>query len=257
MEKKCGIYCIENTIDHKKYIGLSRDIQRRWLEHCSELKRGVHDNIYLQRAWDKYGEAVFEFCILEECREEELSEREKYYISSLNSLSHDHGYNLTLGGENASTTNKRVIDYRTGRIYHSVRQAALDYNKAELTIINWCRQRKYIMYYDEWKQLSQDEQAQVQRFDWETFDHERFSQRTLNNITPETLDKLSKASKGKNNPRAFAIYCPELDESFWGAQEATMKYGVNAGSISSCLRGKLQSAGKHPVTGEKLTWVKV
>lgn len=36
-----------------------------------------------------------------------------------------------------------------------------------------------------------------------------------------------------------------------------MKYGINAGSISSCLRGKLQSAGKHPVTGEKLTWVKV
>lgn len=35
---------------------------------------------------------------------------------------------------------------------------------------------------------------------------------------------------------------------------ATDKYGVNRGSISQCIKGKLKSAGKHPITGEKLTW---
>ena len=27
-----GIYCIENLVNHKKYIGMSRDIKRRWIE---------------------------------------------------------------------------------------------------------------------------------------------------------------------------------------------------------------------------------
>ena len=35
---------------------------------------------------------------------------------------------------------------------------------------------------------------------------------------------------------------------------ATANYGINKGSISSCIKGKLKSAGKHPITGERLTW---
>ena len=29
-EKLCGVYCIENILNNKKYIGISRDINRRW-----------------------------------------------------------------------------------------------------------------------------------------------------------------------------------------------------------------------------------
>ena len=77
----CGVYCIENTVNGKKYIGLSRDIYRRWLEHQSELNRGDHVNTYLQRAWDNYGEDVFKFYVIELCSSEELSEKECYYIN--------------------------------------------------------------------------------------------------------------------------------------------------------------------------------
>ncbi len=38
-EKICGIYCIENLINEKKYIGQSTDIYTRWQGHINWLKR--------------------------------------------------------------------------------------------------------------------------------------------------------------------------------------------------------------------------
>ena len=40
-------------------------------------------------------------------------------------------------------------------------------------------------------------------------------------------------------------------------KEAYDKYGISRGDISSCINGKLKHAGKHPVTGEPLTWQKL
>ena len=39
---KTGIYCIENTINHKKYIGQSIDIYSRWSKHKSELNNNIN-----------------------------------------------------------------------------------------------------------------------------------------------------------------------------------------------------------------------
>ena len=52
-DKICGIYCIENRINNKKYIGMSRDIKNRWSEHKAELNTHTHVNQYLQSSWDK------------------------------------------------------------------------------------------------------------------------------------------------------------------------------------------------------------
>ena len=60
---------------------------------------------------------------------------------------------------------------------------------------------------------------------------------------------------GKNHPRCREVYCYELDEYFWGAKEADDKYGIHKADIAKCCKGKLASAGKHPVTGEKLHWI--
>lgn len=59
---------------------------------------------------------------------------------------------------------------------------------------------------------------------------------------------------GENHPRCRAVYCYELDEFFWGAKEAEDKYGLHKADIAKCCKGKLKSAGKHPMTGEKLHW---
>ena len=63
--KICGIYKIENKINHKIYIGQSNDIETRWTHHKWELNNHKHSNNHLQKAWDKFGEENFIFEIVE------------------------------------------------------------------------------------------------------------------------------------------------------------------------------------------------
>lgn len=67
-----GVYVIKNTENGKFYIGSSAHVERRWRGHRSYLRRNVHDNDYLQNAWNKYGEDVFEFDIIVECGRDDL-----------------------------------------------------------------------------------------------------------------------------------------------------------------------------------------
>ena len=98
---KCGIYKIENVITHECYIGQSIHIEKRWLEH---KQPSIYDNpnhyayeYNLYKAFRKYGIENFEFTIIEECLQEELNQREKYWIKYYNS--YNKGYNMTLGGD--------------------------------------------------------------------------------------------------------------------------------------------------------------
>jgi len=97
-----GIYCIENLINGKKYIGFSTDIYKRWKIHVTSLDGNYHENWYLQNAWNKYKKESFMFKIIEEYPpvEEILKLMEIYFISYYNSFrGNGKGYNLTKGGE--------------------------------------------------------------------------------------------------------------------------------------------------------------
>lgn len=80
--KKCGIYRIINKANKRFYVGSSVDIGARWRRHRYDLNNGVHHNIYLQRAWNKYGEESFEFCIFCECSEDEIRELESINLDA-------------------------------------------------------------------------------------------------------------------------------------------------------------------------------
>lgn len=81
MEINSGIYMIRNLCNQKVYIGQSVDVQDRLAHHKSSLKHDRHENSYLQRAYNKYGVDGFEFVVLEYCAEDQLDERERYYIA--------------------------------------------------------------------------------------------------------------------------------------------------------------------------------
>ncbi len=68
-----GVYQIMNKQNYHMYIGSTVDFSERWRLHRLTLNRGDHRNRYLQRAWNKYGEDIFEFSIVE-------------YIDDLNTL---------------------------------------------------------------------------------------------------------------------------------------------------------------------------
>lgn len=92
--KLCGIYCIENIINHKKYIGQSIDIKARWAQHrrASVIARDT----FLYQSMRKHGLDNFKFYIIEECSKEQLNDREMYWIKYYDS--YKNGYNMTPGG---------------------------------------------------------------------------------------------------------------------------------------------------------------
>ena len=60
-----GIYQIVHTESKRFYLGSSQNIEKRWGQHKSDLRANRHHCVYLQRAWNKYGEEAFQFSILE------------------------------------------------------------------------------------------------------------------------------------------------------------------------------------------------
>lgn len=78
-----GIYCIENTINGKKYIGSSIHVYKRRNRHFSQLKNNKHKNTKLQMSYNKHGKDVFIFHVLEFVDDKtKLIEREQYYINN-------------------------------------------------------------------------------------------------------------------------------------------------------------------------------
>lgn len=77
----CGIYCIW-TPTREQYIGKSNDIEARWAQHRSNLRASDHHSFVLQRAWEKYGEAL-EFEILQICEEHDLGKIEYELVQRL------------------------------------------------------------------------------------------------------------------------------------------------------------------------------
>jgi group I intron endonuclease len=60
------IYRITNMANGKFYIGSAESFARREWQHKYDLRRKTHKNPRLQAAWDKYGEDMFVFEIIEE-----------------------------------------------------------------------------------------------------------------------------------------------------------------------------------------------
>lgn len=79
---KSGIYAITFT-DGKQYIGSAVSFVGRWDKHKSTLRAGIHRNIKLQRAWNKYGESAFEFRKILICAPKDLLFYEQRCLDSM------------------------------------------------------------------------------------------------------------------------------------------------------------------------------
>ena len=103
MKKIIGVYKISNNLcpEGKYYIGYSCNIRSRWDNHKWDLKNEKHINMYLQRAYNKYGAECFTYEILHECEtKEEAQEYETSYLQDL--TIRDKLYNLlydSIGGD--------------------------------------------------------------------------------------------------------------------------------------------------------------
>lgn len=112
-----GIYKITNKHNNKVYIGQSIDCERRKSEHFQERFVPIDYIINV------LGKENFSFEILEECKETELDDKEKFYIDKYKSI--ENGYNKARGGNNNS---KGEGNGRACLTEEDVIQIRLDYN---------------------------------------------------------------------------------------------------------------------------------
>ena len=88
------IYKATNQINKKSYIGQTVNFPMRKKDHLK-----AKDDYSFHVALRKYGQENFIWEILEECENDQLGEREQYWISYYNT--YYDGYNETQGGDNA------------------------------------------------------------------------------------------------------------------------------------------------------------
>ena len=139
------IYLIEHTqaegtdTNSKKYVGQTLThrknhdryrpfhAQGRFRDHISEALNNTKRKqcTFLNNAIRKYGAESFTLRVLQICEREELDEREKHYIATLNTL-YPSGYNLTRGGAGAKAeilvaneSPMNVVKKRGGCIFRS------------------------------------------------------------------------------------------------------------------------------------------
>lgn len=102
------IYKITNKANDKSYIGqTSQHYADRWRNHTAPSVYNEFD-YPLYRAMRKYGISGFSFEVLEECENENLNDREIFFIEKYNT--YHEGYNSTLGGAGTRYLDKDRID---------------------------------------------------------------------------------------------------------------------------------------------------
>lgn len=94
----CYIYNIVNKINGKVYVGQTKNTKKRATSHKYMLNKGIHHSKYLQNSFNKYGIENFEFSIIEECTNNNVDDREIFYIQKFKSNNPDYGYNILAGG---------------------------------------------------------------------------------------------------------------------------------------------------------------
>ena len=114
------IYKITNNINNKVYIGQTvKSLQKRFTQHKNNSNKEYFSQIVLYKAFNKYGIENFTFEGIEEVPNEQLDEREKYWIEYYNSYL--EGYNSTLGGRLVQLYNWDIDEII--ELYHQLKSA--------------------------------------------------------------------------------------------------------------------------------------
>lgn len=104
------IYLILNQINGKYYIGSTTNWKKRKRSHFKQLRKGIHHSLYLQRAFNKYGENNFIFILIETCYFNPQI-REQGLLDSLNIANDSYNISLAASGGNtfSNNPNKEII----------------------------------------------------------------------------------------------------------------------------------------------------
>ena len=102
------VYKITNLVNHKVYIGQTYDFAQRKAGHLYASKDLTNERP-LYRSMRKHGVENFSFDVIDECVDDLIDEREKFWISHYNSTNLDKGYNLESGGKGCTDITRQTL----------------------------------------------------------------------------------------------------------------------------------------------------
>lgn len=150
-----GIYCWQNTINGKRYIGSSFRCRQRKDEHICAL-RNQRANVLFQNSWNKYinklgyPEYIFEWSILEYCdnniSNNEIVALEQKWCDFYKSNNNEFGYNL----RKDCTNNKGFVQSESAKAKMSINH---NYSKSNRSkgIVQIDRAGNIIEVFKSWK----------------------------------------------------------------------------------------------------------
>ena len=230
------VYCITNTLNGMKYVGMtSRTIE--------ESKEYYGSGVYITRAVKKLGKQHFKKEIIEVCDNiEDLKEREKYWIKTLNTKK-PYGYNLTDGGDGVvnlcEESKKRQIEKL--KMYVGEKNWHYGKKRSEETCNNISRGLTG-------KKLSPEHAEKSRRANLGNPMPAHVKQILIEVNTgrvykQETIDLIR-----QNQPTCTPILQftkeGEFIAEYFSMNEAERCFGVAKSSICRCCKGELKSAGK-------------
>lgn len=217
-------------------------MENRLAHHKSELKHNRHANSYLQNSWNKYGSENFSFLIVEQCTEDQLDERERYYIQYYQTMNREHGYNRESGGsklKHMSEDSKKKMSEAKQGVYDG------DKNPMYGVCIKWTEERRQKMserfsgcnnpMYGKHVEFSQEWKAE----------HSKRMSGVNNPFYGQKHTEETKLRMRKNNRLKKQVTCIETGATYDSVQEAGRQTGVYSDSIGKCCRGTQHTAGGY------------
>lgn len=207
------IYCHTNKENNKKYIGLSKNINKRWRNGLGYLNN--HHKVFAA-AIQKYGgieawNTAWIHEIIEDKIDsiEKANEREKYWIAYYHTYVGDpncHGYNCTIGGDGSN-----------GHIMSEAEKEWRRQKRLGTTLSESTRQKMSIARKGKKQHLTEKKLA--------------------------ALHNAAQAMATKNRKK---VYCTETNTIYISITEASNKTGIPKETISACCHGRQKTAwGMH------------
>lgn len=230
-EHKSGIYMCTCSGNDKSYIGQAQDVKDRKCEHLSELRGGYHFNQYLQNSYNKYKENSLSWTVLEYCNEDELDDREIYWIAYYNT--YKDGFNANEGG-------------RGNRGYSRTKETKEKMSESLKKVWSIADNRR--------KEFSERMQGDKNPMYGKTGalnsaygkDHSGEKNGMYGKHHTNKANELNRqAHLGKNNKMSIPVICIETQNLFYSQGEAGRIIHCDSTGINKCCRGIKKTCGGY------------
>lgn len=118
------IYVLRNTVNEKVYVGQTKNVHARLLQHLKDSTMKQRGNYKLYKAIKDIGRENFYIEEIDSCEsKEEADKKEVFYIEKFDSI--NNGYNSVSGGDgstiNTESMKEKFIDfYNSGKTYDEI-----------------------------------------------------------------------------------------------------------------------------------------